>query len=224
MNSAVDIAQLPTREEVIQNNLGLVHACAQRYKGKGIEYDDLYQAGCVGLVKATDAFDQERGVRFSTYAVPVILGEIRRLFRDGGTVKVSRSLKELSLKANRERDLFTRTHGREPSVQELADILQVDYGQLVEAICASAPPLSLTHEEDNAEFDLPVDSPEEALSDTIALKQVLDLLEARDRELIFLRYFQGQTQTKVAQALGMTQVQVSRREKKILLTLREKLL
>ena len=213
-----------SREEIIQNNLGLVHACAQRYKGKGIEYDDLFQAGCVGLVKATDSFDHERGVRFSTYAVPVILGEIRRLFRDGGTVKVSRSLKELSLKANRERDLFTRTHGREPSINELAEILQVDYGQLVEAICASAPPLSLTHEEDNAEFDLPVDSPEEALSDTIALKQVLELLDVKDRQLIILRYFQGQTQTKVAQALGMTQVQVSRREKKILQSLKEKLL
>ncbi len=213
-----------SREEIIQNNLGLVHACAQRYKGKGIEYDDLFQAGCVGLVKATDSFDHERGVRFSTYAVPVILGEIRRLFRDGGTVKVSRSLKELSLKANRERDLFTRTHGREPSINELAEILQVDYGQLVEAICASAPPLSLTHEGDNAEFDLPVDSPEEALADTIALKQVLELLDVKDRQLIILRYFQGQTQTKVAQALGMTQVQVSRREKKILQSLKEKLL
>lgn len=213
-----------SREEIIKKNMGLVHACAQRYKGKGIEYDDLFQAGCMGLVKATDAFDPERGVRFSTYAVPVILGEIRRLFRDGGTVKVSRSLKELSLKAKREQDLFVRTQGREPSVNELAEILQVDYGLLVEALCAAAPPLSLTHEEDSAEFDLPVDSPEEALADSIALKQVLSLLEPRDRELIILRYFRGQTQTVVAQALGMTQVQVSRREKKILLALREKLL
>ena len=220
MSLAVD----SSREEIIEKNMGLVHACAQRYKGKGIEYDDLFQAGCVGLVKATDAFDPERGVRFSTYAVPVILGEIRRLFRDGGAVKVSRSLKELSLKAKREQDLFVRTQGREPSVNELADILQVDYGLLVEALCAAAPPLSLTHEEDNAEFDLPVDSPEEALADSIALKQVLSLLEPKDRELIILRYFRGQTQTVVAQALGMTQVQVSRREKKILLMLREKLL
>lgn len=213
-----------SRDEIIEKNMGLVHACAQRYKGKGIEYDDLVQAGCVGLVKATDAFDWERGVRFSTYAVPVILGEIRRLFRDGGAVKVSRSLKELSLKAKREQDFFVRSRGREPSVNELADILQVDYGLLVEALCASAPPLSLTHEEDSAEFDLPVDSPEEALSDSIALKQVLTHLEPKDQELILLRYFRGQTQTVVARALGMTQVQVSRREKKILLMLREKLL
>lgn len=213
-----------SREDIIQSNMGLVHACAQRYKGKGIEYDDLFQAGCMGLVKATDAFDYERGVRFSTYAVPVILGEIRRLFRDGGTVKVSRSLKELSIRANRERDIFAKQHDREPSIHELAELMDVEYSLLVEAICASAPPLSLTHEEDDGEFDLPVDSPEEALSDSIALRQALDLLDARDRNLIFLRYFQGQTQSKAAAALGMTQVQVSRREKKILQAMREKLM
>lgn len=220
MSISIDSA----RQEVIEQNLGLVHACAQRYKGKGIDYDDLYQAGCVGLVKAADGFDESRGLRFSTYAVPVILGEIRRLFRDGGAVKVSRSLKELALKAKREQDYFLRTQGREPSVSELAKLLCVEEGLLVEALCAAAPPLSLTHEEDSSEFDLPVDSPEEALSDSIALRQVLSLLEPNDRELIFLRYFKGQTQTVAAQSLGMTQVQVSRREKKILQALREKLL
>ncbi len=219
MNNLMDL----NREEIIRSNMGLVHACAQRYKGKGIDYDDLFQAGCMGLVKATDAFDHQRGVRFSTYAVPVILGEIRRLFRDGGTVKVSRSLKELSIRANRERDIFAKKQGREPSIHELAELMDVEYSLLVEAICASAPPLSLTHEEDDGEFDLPVDSPEEALADTIALRQALDWLEPRDRNLIFLRYFQGQTQTKVAEALGMTQVQVSRREKKILQAMRARL-
>jgi len=214
----------PKREKTIEQNIGLVHACAQRYKGKGIDYDDLFQAGCMGLVKAVDGFDESRGLKFSTYAVPVILGEIRRLFRDGGTIKVSRSLKELSLKAKREQDCFVRAQGREPSIRELADIMSVDYGILVEAICASAPPLSLTHDEDDGEFDLPVDSPEEALADSIALKQLLEHLDGRDRQLIILRYFQGQTQTKVAEQLGMTQVQVSRREKKILLGMREKLI
>ena len=200
------------REQTIESNIGLVHACARRFKGKGIEYDDLFQAGCMGLVKATDAFDSQRGVRFSTYAVPVILGEIRRLFRDGGTVKVSRSLKELSLKAAREREHFTQKEGREPTISELS------------SLGASAPPLSLTHEEDSCEFDLPVDSPEEALADRISLNQVIGQLEPRDQQLIILRYFENQTQTQVAEALGMTQVQVSRREKKILLSLREKLL
>lgn len=212
------------RDETIQQNIGLVHACAQRYKNKGIDYDDLFQAGCVGLIKAADGFDESRGLKFSTYAVPLILGEIRRLFRDGGTVKVSRSLKELSLKAKREQDLFLRSQGREPSIHELSEIMDVDYGTLVEAICASAPPLSLTHDDDDGEFDLPVDSPVEALSDSIALKQLLEHLDGRDRQLIILRYFKGQTQIKVAEQLNMTQVQVSRREKKILLALREKLL
>jgi len=212
------------REQTIESNIGLVHACARRFKGKGIEYDDLFQAGCMGLVKATDAFDSQRGVRFSTYAVPVILGEIRRLFRDGGTVKVSRSLKELSLKAAREREHFTQKEGREPTVSELSSLMEVPEETLLEALGASAPPLSLTHEEDSCEFDLPVDSPEEALADRISLNQVIGQLEPRDQQLIILRYFENQTQTQVAEALGMTQVQVSRREKKILLSLREKLL
>ena len=212
------------REQTIESNIGLVHTCARRFKGKGIEYDDLFQAGCMGLVKATDAFDSQRGVRFSTYAVPVILGEIRRLFRDGGTVKVSRSLKELSLKAAREREHFTQKEGREPTISELSSLMEVPEETLVEALGASAPPLSLTHEEDSCEFDLPVDSPEEALADRISLNQVIGQLEPRDQQLIILRYFENQTQTQVAEALGMTQVQVSRREKKILLSLREKLL
>ena len=157
--------QQEERSRMIEENIGLVHACAHRFKGKGIEYDDLFQAGCMGLVKATDAFDSERGVRFSTYAVPVILGEMRRLFRDGGTVKVSRSLKELSMKAARQRDQFAKEHGREPTVSELAQALQVSEEAVVEALGAGAPPVSLTSEEDSSQLDLPVSSPEEQLSD-----------------------------------------------------------
>lgn len=220
MNTTLDA----DRDRIIESNIGLVHACAHKFKGKGIEYDDLFQAGCMGLVKATDAFDTTRGVRFSTYAVPVILGEMRRLFRDGGTVKVSRSLKELSLKATRQREYFAKKNGREPTISELAQILEVSEEHVVEALGASTPPLSLTHEDDSAEIDLPVSSPEELLSDIISLKQVIGQLETRDRELIVLRYFQNKTQTQTAEVLGMTQVQVSRREKKILSSLREKLL
>lgn len=212
------------RDKMIESNIGLVHACAHKFKGKGIEYDDLFQAGCMGLVKATDAFDVTRGNRFSTYAVPVILGEMRRLFRDGGTVKVSRSLKELSLKATRQREYFSKKEGREPTISELAHLLEVTEEAVVEALGASAPPLSLTHEDDSAEIDLPVSSPEEMLSDMISLKQVIGQLEPKDRELILFRYFQNKTQTQTAQLLCMTQVQVSRREKKILSALREKLL
>ena len=214
------------REERICDNIGLVHACARRFMGRGIEYDDLFQSGCMGLVKAADGFDEERGLKFSTYAVPVILGEIRRLFRDGGTVKVSRSHKELSLRASRERDAFTAREGREPSVGELADLLGVEREQAVEALGASMPALSLTRageEDDGEEIDLPVTPPEEAVTDRLALQQVLGELEPRDRALIVLRYLNRHTQQATAEKLGMTQVQVSRRERVILQEMRKRL-
>lgn len=214
------------REERICDNIGLVHACARRFMGRGIEYDDLFQSGCMGLVKAADGFDEERGLKFSTYAVPVILGEIRRLFRDGGTVKVSRSLKELSLRASRERDAFTAREGREPSVGELANLLGVEREQAVEAFGASMPALSLTRageEDDGEEIDLPVTPPEEAVTDRLALQQVLGELEPRDRALIVLRYLNRHTQQATAEKLGMTQVQVSRRERVILQEMRKRL-
>ena len=214
------------RDEMIQQNMGLVHACAHRFKGRGIEYEDLFQAGCMGLVKATDAFDHERGVRFSTYAVPVILGEMRRLFRDGGAVKVSRTLKELSLKVTRTRERLSVEWGREPTVNELAEALDIEATAVAEALSAAAPALSLTgsDEEGASQIDLPVESPEEQLADSLSLQQVLHLLEEKDQQLIQLRYFKGKTQVETAAALGMTQVQVSRREKKILLKMRELLL
>ena len=164
-----------TRDERISQNLGLVHTCARRFIGRGIEYDDLYQAGCMGLVKAVDGFDDSRGLKLSTYAVPVILGEIRRLFRDGGTVKVSRSLKELSLKVTKERDAFQTREGREPTVGELADALKLEREQVVEALGAALPALSLTRTNDDAdgdEIDLPVAAPEEAITNRLALQQV----------------------------------------------------
>ena len=146
---------------MIEENLGLVHSCAHRFKGRGIEYDDLFQAGCMGLVKACDAFDFSRGVRFSTYAVPVILGEMRRLFRDGGTVKVSRSLKELSLRVVRGREQLAVRLGRDPTIEELAEELGLTREEVVEALNVSAPPLSLTvsSEEGETQIDLPVQSP-----------------------------------------------------------------
>ncbi|MDY4192009.1 MAG: sigma-70 family RNA polymerase sigma factor [Oscillospiraceae bacterium] len=210
------------RDKMIRENLGLVHSCAHRFKGRGIEYEDLFQAGCMGLIKATDAFDENRGVRFSTYAVPVILGEMRRLFRDGGSVKVSRTLKELSLKTVRAKERLSVREGREPTVGELARELGVEPEQVVEALNVSAPPLSLTEgeEEGAGQIDIPVESPEEALSDSLALRQQLSGLEERDRALIRLRYYGGKTQVQTAEILGMTQVQVSRREKKILTRLR----
>lgn len=217
--------QESSREQVIENNLGLVHSCAHRFKGRGIEYDDLFQAGCMGLIKATDAFDTQRGVKFSTYAVPVILGEMKRLFRDGGSVKVGRTLKELSLKCVRTREQMAVKLGREPTVSELAQQLQVDAAAVVEAVGAAQPPVSLTEneEEGGGQFDIPVASHEENVSDLLSLREVITTLDARDRKLIVMRYFGGKTQTEVAKVLGMTQVQVSRREKKILGSLRQQL-
>ncbi|HBT64074.1 MAG TPA: flagellar biosynthesis protein FliA [Ruminococcaceae bacterium] len=214
------------REDVICNNIGLVHSCARRFIGRGIEYDDLFQAGCMGLVKAADGFDEERGLKFSTYAVPVILGEIRRLFRDGGAVKVSRSLKELSMRAARERENFISNEGREPTVSEMADLLGVEIEQAAEALGAALPPLSLTRsgvEDDGDQIDVPVSSPDEMLTDRLALRQGLCELDSLDRALIVLRYLKSNTQQSTAEKLGMTQVQVSRRERAILARMREKL-
>ena len=214
------------RESFICRNLGLVHACARRFHGRGIEYDDLYQAGCLGLIKAADGFEPERGLQFSTYAVPVILGEIRRLFREGGTVKVSRSLRELSLRAGRAREALLLERGREPTVEELAAVLGVEPALAAEAVTAGLPPVSLTASEEEGEerqLDLPTDSPEERITDRLALRQVMEGLVPRDRLLLRLRYMAHQTQQATADRLGMTQVQVSRREKALLARLRERM-
>lgn len=212
------------REERVTQNLGLAHACANRFRGRGIEYDDLYQAACVGLVQAADRFDESRGLQFSTYAVPVILGEVRRLFREGGAVKVSRGLRELSRRANAEAKNFAEEAGRMPSVTELAQRMDIDPETAAQALGALQAPISLTAEdEDGGMMDLPDEPHEEELTDTLSLQQVMGSLEPNDRKLLYFRYFQSQTQTQTAQALGMTQVQVSRREKKILSVLRKEL-
>lgn len=213
------------REEFIENNLGLVHSCAIRFKGKGIEYDDLYSAGCVGLVKAVDNFEAERGLCFSTYAVPVILGEIRRLFRDGGTIKVSRGLKELSMKINRTIKDFQDKNGYEPTVNQLAEIMQLEPNQIAEAINASSQPLSLTYDNDDGEkqIDIPIQPPEERLTEIMALRQIIGELDISDRELITLRFFKNKTQSETGKLLNMSQVQISRKEKKILEKMRTKL-
>ena len=214
------------RERLINDNYGLVHACANKLRNKGIEYEDLFQAGCVGLVKAADNFDEERGFAFSTYAVPVILGEIRRIFRDGGSVKIGRTLKEksryaMSVRQEREKELQ-----REPTVGELAEKLGIEPSEAAELINVSMPTVSLTAYDDDSEekqLDIPTESFEEKISDRLSLYAVLKELPEKDKSLIYLRYFKGMTQIKAAEKLGMSQVQVSRREKAILSGMREKL-
>ena len=208
------------KEELVSNNLKLVHSCCKRFRGRGIEYDDLYGAGCLGLVKAANAFKEELGFCFSTYAVPVILGEIKRLFRDGGAVKVSRSLKELSLKTTKTRDKLSLKLGREPTISELADELGITPEEAAEALCAAVPPSSLSYmDEDGGVKEMEigtVQSAEDEVSNKLAINQIISRFSENDRNLINLRYFSGKTQSETARLIGMTQVQVSRREKKLL--------
>lgn len=210
------------RDRFIENNLGLVHSLCRRFSGRGIEYDDLYQAGCIGLIKAADAFDSERGLCFSTYAVPVIMGEIRRLFRDGGAVKVSRSIKELSLKINREKQKLEQTLNREPTVSELAETLGVPPEEITEALCASQPTVSLTYENEDGvgEIQLPTVSTEDEISDKLVIDEALERLDEKEKQIVIYRYYNYFTQSKTAEMMSMTQVQISRAEKKILAKLR----
>ncbi len=211
------------KQPLAEENLGLVHLCANKFRGRGIDYEDLYSAGCLGLLKAVKAFDSGRGVKFSTYAVPVILGEIKRLFREGGSVHVSRSLKDLSMKLQKICSEFAQCNGREPTVSELAEITGETESDISEALCSSQPLLSLTASDDEGQLDVPVESPDETIIDLLALRQIMLELPEDDRMLIELRYFRNLTQSKTAQILGLTQVQVSRREKKLLAQMRKEL-
>lgn len=211
------------RDKMIEENLGLVHACARRFMGRGAEYDDLVQAGCVGLIKAVDNFDEDRGFSFSTYAVPVILGEIKRIFRDDGTVKISRIIKERGRKIAVFTENFSEKNGREPALSEISKELGISEEDVAQAINATLPVFSLTDDDSQKDFDVPVESYDTEIADRIALKQTLHSLDEKDRQLIELRYFKGLTQAKTAEKLSMTQVQVSRKEKALLSKMRKSL-
>lgn len=214
------------REKRIQENLGLVHSCANRFKGRGVEYDDLFQAGCVGLIKAVDGFDESLGYVFSTYAVPAILGEIKRIFRDGGAVKISRLIKEKSRWVWNEKEKLANEIGREPTVKEIAEYLNLDICEASELLLAFQPTVSLIaicDDSSEKQFDIPVESKEAEITEKMSLASCLRELDEKDRTLIEFRYFRSKTQTEVADIMGMSQVQVSRREKKILKGIREKM-
>lgn len=212
------------RNSIIENNIGLVHSIAKRFKGRGVEYDDLFQCGCVGLIKAVDNFDETLGYKFSTYAVPVIMGEIKRLFRDGGAVKVSRSLKEKSLKAQAVRDQFINRELREPTVSEFAELLGCDISETAEILNVINPIISINQfgEDGSEDFDIPVDDSDK-LFDRLSVNQVLSALNEQERKIVDYRFYKGKTQSETASFLGISQVQVSRKEKALLLKLREKL-
>lgn len=210
-----------SRDKMITDNMGLVHSVANRFRGRGVDYDDLFQSGCVGLVKAVDNFDQSKGFAFSTYAVPVIMGEIKRLFRDGGAIKVSRSLKEKAIKAQSIRDKFMRRELREPTVSEMAQMLNCEREEVAEILNVITPMISLNSlgEDGELTLDIPVDE-SDMLFDKLSVDRLMSHLSPEEKMLVDLRYFKGFTQSKTANAMGVSQVQVSRREKSILLKLR----
>lgn len=208
------------RQALAEENLGLVHACANRFRGRGVDYEDLFQAGCVGLLKAAGGFDENLGYRFSTYAVPAIMGEIKRIFRDGGSVKIGRTAKEKAVRLLKLQETLTARLGREPSLSELAEEAGLPPAETAMLLSACLPTVSLT-QEDDPDTDLPVPSPEENISRRLDLKRALSALTGTERSLLSLRYEKGLTQASTAALLGMTQVQVSRAEKRILLKLRE---
>lgn len=218
------------REVLIEKNLGLVHHIVKRFLNRGVDAEDLFQIGCIGLMKAIDKFDLGFDVKFSTYAVPMISGEIKRFLRDDGMVKVSRSLKENGWKITRAREQFQHEHGREPTLEEIAEVTGLSTEEAVMAMDAGAEVESIyksIYQSDGNEIYL-VDqiasknNEREKLLNHMLLKQLLSELEGEEKELIRLRYFQGKTQTEVAERLGISQVQVSRLEKKILRRLRDK--
>ena len=212
------------REKMIVGNIGLVHCIANRFIGRGAEYDDLYQAGCVGLIKAVDNFDESRGFLFSTYAVPVIMGEIKRLFRDGGAIKVSRSLKEKSIRVQAIREKFINNELREPTLSELASLSGFCEEELGEILNVINPVVSLSVSNEDGEniLDIPFDDSDEVLN-KISVHQALKTLSNTEILIVKYRYFEGKTQCEAAELLGVSQVQVSRREKQLLTKLRKKL-
>lgn len=218
------------RDTLFEENVGLIYSVARRFLGRGVDMEDLFQIGSIGLLKAADKFDMSFEVRFSTYAVPMIAGEIKRYLRDDGILKVSRSLKENNYKIYQERENLERSLGREPTLSELSEAMQLPMEELVLTMEAGTEVESLhktIYQGDGNEISLMDKLPEkenqqEALLDKILLEEILGTLEPKERRLIYMRYFLDMTQTQIAERLGISQVQVSRMEKRILKKLREK--
>lgn len=217
------------RDILVEKNMGLVHSIARRFQNRGVEMEDLIQIGSIGLLKAIDKFDLTYEARFSTYAVPMITGEIKRFLRDDGMVKVSRSLKEEAARIYAAREVFMGEQGREPTLEELADKLQLTREEVILAMESAAQIESLQktiYQSDGSDIALEDKLPfeknqQEEVLDRMLLEQMLGSLNTEERELIYLRFFKERTQSNIAKKMGMSQVQVSRMEKKILRRMRE---
>ncbi len=219
------------REQLVEENLGLVFSIVKRFAGRGTEMEDLCQIGSIGLLKAIDHFDLSYDVKFSTYAVPMIAGEIKRFLRDDGMIKVSRSLKETAYRTSLAKEQLEKRIGREPTMEEVAEEAGISREEIVLAMESAAEVESLqksVYQSDGNDICLQdrlegQENENEKLLNRILLQTLLNELECEERRLIYMRYFENRTQSEVGQALGMSQVQVSRMEKKILKNLRQKL-
>ncbi len=218
-------------DALVQQNTGLVHSVVRRFLGRGQEAEDLFQVGCIGLIKAVKKFDCSYGVRFSTYAVPMIMGEIKRFIRDDGIIKVSRTLKETAAKAMAIKEQLTYKNGTEPTLSELSEKLGISSTELSVALEAGLRPESIyASTDDGSKENRPIIERLEEETDyeteivnKLVLRQLLSEFPKREQKIIFMRYFKQKTQAQIAEKLGISQVQVSRIEKKLLLTMREKL-
>ena len=218
------------REQLVEENIGLIWCVVRRFGGRGVEMEDLFQIGSIGLLKAIDKFDLNYDVKFSTYAVPMISGEIRRFLRDDGMIKVSRSLKELSYRSMKVGERLADSLGREPTVEELSAELGVEKEELVQAMEAGGEVDSLyrpIHQKEGSEIRLldkieEKEKSEDKILDRMVLKELLETLNADERRLIWLRYFADRTQSDVGKIMGISQVQVSRMEKRIMENLRRR--
>jgi len=218
------------KEQLITMHSGLIWNVIRRFTGRGVELEDLYQIGAIGLIRAIDKFDFSYDVKFSTYAVPLISGEIKRFLRDDGMIKVSRNLKENQWKIKKSMEVFLHEHGREATVEELSEMLEMEPEEIMlsmEAVVEIESMEQSMYSGEGKEVSLKEriadeKNEEEELMNKLFLQQLLQGLDKRDRELIFLRYFENKTQTEVAKILGISQVQVSRLEKKILRQMKER--
>ena len=218
------------KETLIEHNVSLVKSIVKRYLGKGVDYDDLFQIACMGFLKAIAGFDESFGVKFSTYAVPMIAGEIKRFMRDDGSVKVSRTMKQTAKEMNAFIEEYTRQNGKQPAISVVAKQFGVDDAEAVFVLGSSKMPLSLhsgTDYKDGSVRELidtiPAADNQDDWLDKMLLKGAIDGLPERDRKVIILRYFRDMTQSEVAEKIGVSQVQVSRIENRIIKEFREKL-
>lgn len=218
------------KEKLVQSNYPLIKSIVARFRNKGVEYDDLYQLGCVGFLKAIKNFDTNFNVKFSTYAVPMIAGEIKRFLRDDGGLKVSRVMKTLFGKINKFVEDFRKIHEKDPTISEIAENFEVDEQEIVFAMEAGKNPISISDKNENQEKGLSLleklaidDGGQERLLSNIALKEAISSLGERDRKIVYLRYFCGKTQSEIAENLKVSQVQISRLENKILENLKGRL-